>query len=106
MKTRIGPSDYVPFLEDKKICYIRIDGLTFGGLPLILDAKLRVEDSPNSAGVVMDLIRCMKIALNRGISGILHSISSFCFKHPPIQPESDVIAKERVKEFIEGKRER
>ncbi|MHA1679698.1 MAG: inositol-3-phosphate synthase [Promethearchaeota archaeon] len=104
--TRIGPSDYVPFLEDKKICYIRIDGVTFGGLPLVMDAKLRVEDSPNSAGVVLDIIRCMKIALDRGISGRLDSISSFSFKHPPRQPESDVIAKQHVAEFIEGKRER
>ncbi|MFX0103716.1 MAG: inositol-3-phosphate synthase [Candidatus Hodarchaeota archaeon] len=106
VKTRIGPSDYVPFLEDKKICYIRIDGLTFGGLPLVLDAKLRVEDSPNSAGVVMDLIRCMKIALDRGISGRLDSISGFSFKHPAIQPESDIVAKKYVAEFIEGSRER
>ena len=106
VKTRIGPSDYVPFLEDKKICYIRIDGITFGGLPLLLDAKLRVEDSPNSAGVVLDVIRCMKIALDRGIAGRLDSISSFSFKHPPIQPESDVQAKLHVKKFIEGKRAR
>nr|MDO8119430.1 inositol-3-phosphate synthase [Candidatus Sigynarchaeota archaeon] len=106
VQTRIGPSDYVPFLEDKKICYIRMDGTTFGGLPLILDAKLRVEDSPNSAGVVLDIIRCMKLALDRGIKGRLDSISSFSFKHPPIQPPSDVIAKGWVQEFIDGKRER
>ncbi|MHA1747409.1 MAG: inositol-3-phosphate synthase [Promethearchaeota archaeon] len=106
VQTRIGPSDYVPFLEDKKICYIRIDGTTFGGLPLVLDVKLRVEDSPNSAGVVIDVIRCMKIALDRKIKGRLESISSFSFKHPPIQPESDVIAKQHVQEFINGTRER
>ncbi|MHA1792686.1 MAG: inositol-3-phosphate synthase [Promethearchaeota archaeon] len=106
VQTRIGPSDYVPFLQDKKICYIRIDGVTFGGLPLVLDAKLRVEDSPNSAGVVIDVIRCMKIALDRGIAGRLESISSFSFKHPPTQPESDVVAKTHVQEYIEGKRER
>ena len=103
---RIGPSDYVPFLEDKKICYIRIDGTTFGNLPLVADVKLRVEDSPNSAGVLLDLIRCMKLALDRGISGRLESISSFSFKHPHIQPPSDVIAKQWVADFIEGKRER
>ncbi len=103
---RIGPSDFVPFLEDKKICYIRIDGTTYGGLPLVMDVKLRVEDSPNSAGVLLDLIRIMKLALDRGISGRLESISSFSFKHPHIQPPSDVIAKHWVKEFIEGKRER
>ncbi|MFX1375552.1 MAG: inositol-3-phosphate synthase [Promethearchaeota archaeon] len=103
---RIGPSDFVPFLEDKKICYIRIDGTTYGNLPLVMDVKLRVEDSPNSAGVILDIIRVMKLALERGISGRLESISSFSFKHPHIQPPSDVIAKKWVKEFIEGKRER
>ncbi|TFH30656.1 MAG: inositol-3-phosphate synthase [Promethearchaeota archaeon] len=101
---RIGPSDYVPFLKDKKICYIRMEGVTFGGLPLIADMKLRVEDSPNSAGVVCDIIRVMKLALDRKIAGRLESISSFSFKHPHIQPASDVLAKQWVKEFIEGKR--
>jgi len=103
---RIGPSDFVPFLEGKKICYIRMNGVTFGGVPLEVDVKMRVEDSCNSAGVVMDIIRVMKLALNRKISGRLDSIASFSFKHPPIQPASDVIAKQWVAEFIEGKRER
>ncbi len=103
---RIGPSDYVPFLEDKKICYIRINGTTFGGLPLVCDLKLRVEDSPNSAGLFIDLIRQVKLALERGIAGRLESISSFSFKHPHIQPPSDFEAKIWVNEFIEGKRER
>jgi myo-inositol-1-phosphate synthase len=106
IQCRIGPSDYVPFLEDKKICYIRVNGITFGNLPLVCDAKLRVEDSPNSAGVVMDIIRVMKLALNRKISGRLEAISSFSFKHPHIQPPSDVEAKVWVQEFIDGKRER
>ncbi len=106
IKCRIGLSDYVPFLEDKKICYIRINGTTFGNLPLHIDVKLQVEDSPNSAGVIIDLIRVMKLALDRGISGRLDSISSFSFKHPPIQPPSDVIANQWVKEFIKGIRER
>ena len=106
IKCRIGPSDYVPFLKDNKICYIQVNGITFGGLPLTLDTKLKVEDSPNSAGVIFDLLRVMKIALDRGISGRLDSISSFCFKHPPIQAPSDIIAKQWVQEFIEGKRER
>lgn len=106
VQTRIGPSDYVPFLEDKKICYIRVDGVTFGGLPLVCDAKLRVEDSPNSAGVVLDVIRCMKVALDRGVAGRLDSISSFSFKHPPIQPPSDVVAKQWVAEYVAGTRER
>ncbi len=106
IECRIGPSDYVPFLGDKKICYIRVNGVTFGNLPLVCDAKLRVEDSPNSAGVVMDIIRVMKIALERKIAGRLEAISSFSFKHPHIQPPSDVEAKMWVKEFIENKRER
>ncbi len=103
---RIGPSDYVPFLEDKKVCYIRINGTTFGGLPLVCDVKLRVEDSPNSAGLFMDLIRQTKLALDRGIAGRLESISSFSFKHPHIQPPSDFEAKIWVQEYIDGKRER
>ncbi len=106
LNCRIGPSDYVPFLRDKKICYIRIDGVTFGGLPLVADLKLRVEDSPNSAGVVCDLVRVMKVALNRSIAGRLDSVSSFSFKHPPIQPPSDVLAKKWVTEFIDEMRER
>ena len=103
---RIGPSDYVPFLKDKKVCYIRIDGTTYGNLPLVMDVKIRVEDSPNSAGVILDIIRVMKLALDRGISGRLESISSFSFKHPYLQPPSDVIAKQWVAEFIAGKRKR
>ncbi len=103
---RIGPSDFVPFLEGKKICYIRMNGITFGGVPLEVDVKMRVEDSCNSAGVVMDIIRVMKLALNRKIAGRLESISSFSFKHPHVQPPSDVLAKQWVAEFIEGKRER
>ncbi len=103
---RIGPSDYVPFLGDKKICYIRINGTTFGGLPLVCDMKLRVEDSPNSAGLIIDLIRQTRLAIDRGIVGRLDSISSFSFKHPHIQPSSDFEAKKWVQEYIEGKRER
>lgn len=103
---RIGPSDFVTFLRGKKICYIRMNGVTFGNLPLEVDVKMRVEDSGNSAGVVMDIIRVMKLALNRKISGRLDSISAFSFKHPPIQPSSDVLAKQWVAEFIEGKRDR
>lgn len=103
--TRIGPSDYVPFLGDDKICYITINGQGFGNLPIKLAAKLEVRDSPNSAGVVIDVIRAVKIALDRGISGPLTSISSYAFKHPPIQI-SDDIARIWVEDFIRGKRER
>ena len=103
--TRIGPSDYVPFLGDDKICYITINGRGFGNLPIMLSAKLEVRDSPNSAGVVIDVIRAVKIALDRGISGPLMSISSYAFKHPPIQI-SDDIARIWVEDFIGAKRER
>jgi myo-inositol-1-phosphate synthase len=103
--TRIGPSDYVPFLEDKKVCYIRVNGCGFGNLPIILDSKLLVNDSPNSAGVVIDVIRAVKIALDREISGPLTSISSYAFKHPPLQV-NDQIAHSWVEDFIIGKRER
>ena len=103
--TRIGPSDYVPFLGDKKICYIKILGRSFGDLPIYLDAKLQVEDSPNSAGVVIDVIRAVKLALDRGIGGPLTSISSYSFKHPPVQvPDEE--AKKLVEEFIKGERQR
>ena len=79
---RIGPSDYVPHLKDNKICYINIKGKQFGGTPFELDVKLSVEDSPNSAGVMVDVIRCMKVALDRGISGNLEEISAYAFKSP------------------------
>jgi len=103
--TRIGPSDYVPFLGDKKICYIFIKGKKFGNQPVTVKAKLEVEDSPNSAGVVIDVIRAVKLALDRGIGGPLTSISSYAFKHPPVQIPDDV-ARQWVEDFITGKRER
>jgi myo-inositol-1-phosphate synthase len=103
--TRIGPSDYVPFLEDHKICYIRMNGQGFGDLPITVDAKLMVNDSPNSGGVVIDVIRAVKLALDRGVSGPLTSISSYAFKHPPTQV-SDDIARNWVEDFILGKRDR
>ncbi len=103
--TRIGPSDYVPFLNDKKICYIFVKGRKFGNQPITLTAKLEVEDSPNSAGVVIDVIRAVKLALDRKISGPLTGISSYAFKHPPVQVPDDT-AKQWVEDFITGKRER
>ncbi|MEM3769670.1 MAG: inositol-3-phosphate synthase [Candidatus Bathyarchaeia archaeon] len=105
LPTRIGPSDYVPFLGNKKICYIWLKGRKFGDRPLTITVKLEVEDSPNSAGVVIDIIRAVKLALDRKIAGPLISISSYAFKHPPIQVP-DPIAKEWVEEYIKGKRER
>ena len=103
--TRIGPSDYVPFLGDRKICYITVNGQGFGNLPIRLSAKLEVRDSPNSGGVVIDVVRAVKLAQDRGISGPLTSISSYAFKHPPVQV-SDGIARRWVEDFIQGKRER
>ncbi len=105
LPTRIGPSDYVPFLKNKKICYLWLKGRKFGDRPLTIMVKLEVEDSPNSAGVVIDIIRAVKIALDRKIAGQLLSISSYAFKHPPIQVP-DSLAKQAVEEFIQGKRER
>jgi len=105
LPTRIGPSDYVPFLRNKKICYLWLKGRKFGDRPLTLTVKLEVEDSPNSAGVVIDVIRAVKLALDRKIAGPLISISSYAFKHPPLQVP-DPTAKEWVEEFIKGKRER
>jgi myo-inositol-1-phosphate synthase len=103
--TRIGPSDYVPFLGDAKICYIFVKGRKFGNRPVTITAKLEVEDSPNSAGVVIDVVRAVKIALDRGISGALTGMSAYAFKHPPIQVPDDQ-AKQWVEDYIQGKRER
>jgi myo-inositol-1-phosphate synthase len=102
---RIGPSDFVPFLENDKVCYISIKGQYFGGIPVELDLKLKVVDAYNSAGVMIDAVRCTKIAIERGVSGPLESISAYCFKHPPVQlPYS--VAKANFLEFVEGRRER
>lgn len=81
----IGPSDYIPWLNDNKICHIRLEGSTFGGVPMELDVKLSVEDSPNSAGVVIDAIRFCKIALDKGEGGIQEIPSAYFMKHPPLQ---------------------
>jgi len=101
----IGPSDYVPWQNDNKICFIRMEGRKFGDAPLDLELRLSVQDSPNSAGVAIDAIRCCKVALDRGTSGALTSISAYTMKHPPIQ-YSDSEAKKMVEDFISGKIER
>lgn len=101
----IGPSDYVPFQKDNKLCFLRMEGRTFGDVPMNIELRLSVEDSPNSAGCVIDAIRCCKLALQRGTSGALTSISSYVMKHPPIQYTDD-IAHDKVEDFIEGKIER
>jgi len=105
LPTRIGPSDYVPFLKNKKICYITLRGRKFGDRPITINVKLEVEDSPNSAGVVIDLVRAIKLALDRKIAGALLSVSAYAFKHPPIQVP-DSTAKQWVEEYILGVRER
>ncbi len=105
LPTRIGPSDYVHFLNNKKICYITLKGRKFGDRPITINAKLEVEDSPNSGGVVIDLIRAAKIALDRKIKGALLSMSSYAFKHPPIQVP-DPQARQWTEDWIAGKRER
>jgi myo-inositol-1-phosphate synthase len=97
----VGPSDYVPWLSDRKWCYIRMEGTTFGNVPLNLEAKLEVWDSPNSAGVVIDAVRCIKLALDRGISGPLIDPSSYFMKTPPVQFRDDE-CREKTEAFIRG----
>ncbi len=101
----IGPSDYVPWQNDNKVCFLRMEGRGFGEIPLHLEMRLSVEDSPNSGGMVIDAIRCCQIARDRGIGGPLISISAYAMKHPLIQLPDDQ-AKQMVEEFIAGKRER
>ena len=98
----IGPSDYVPWMEDRKWCYIRMEGRTFGDVPLNLELKLEVWDSPNSAGVVVDAIRCCKVARDRGIGGPLIGPSAYFMKSPPVQYTDDE-AHDLVEAFIEGR---
>ena len=97
----VGPSDYVPWLTDRKWCHVRMEGTTFGNVPLNLEAKLEVWDSPNSAGVIIDAVRCAKIALDRGVAGPLIGPSSYLMKTPPKQFK-DNIAREMTEAFILG----
>jgi myo-inositol-1-phosphate synthase len=97
--THVGPSDYVPWLQDRKWCYIRLEGTTFGNVPLNCEVKLEVWDSPNSAGVVIDAVRCAKLALDRGIGGALIGPASYFMKSPPRQ-YTDYEARERTEAFI------
>ncbi|HSF80037.1 MAG TPA: inositol-3-phosphate synthase [Anaerolineales bacterium] len=97
----VGPSDHVPWLSDRKWCYIRMEGTTFGDVPLNLEAKLEVWDSPNSAGVIIDAVRCVKIALDRGLSGPIIGPSAYFMKTPPKQFKDDV-AREMTEAFIQG----
>ncbi len=97
----VGPSDYVPWLKDRKFCHIRMEGRAFGDVPLNLELKLEVWDSPNSAGVVIDAIRCCKLALDRGLKGALIAPSAYFMKSPPVQYTDDE-ARRMVEEFIIG----
>lgn len=97
----IGPSDYVPWQKDNKVCFIRIEGRLFGDVPMNLELRLSVEDSPNSAGVTIDAIRCCKLAFKRGKGGILYAPSAFFMKHPPKQ-FSDDVAYKMMEDFIAG----
>jgi len=98
----VGPSDYVPWLDDRKWCYIRMEGTTFGDVPLNAELKLEVWDSPNSAGVVIDAIRCARLGLDRGLAGTLVAPSAYFMKSPPLQVHDDV-AREMVEDFIAGR---
>jgi myo-inositol-1-phosphate synthase len=101
----VGPSDYVPWLEDRKFCHIKMEGRTFGDVPLNLEMKLEVWDSPNSAGVVIDAVRCCKLALDRGLSGTIVGPASYFMKSPPIQFPDDE-CRLRTEEFISGECQR
>jgi myo-inositol-1-phosphate synthase len=98
----VGPSDHVPWLTDRKWCYIRMEGTTFGNVPLNLELKLEVWDSPNSAGVVIDAVRCAKIALDRGLKGPITAPASYFMKTPPVQYPDDQCRK-LTEDFIAGK---
>ncbi|MCK5653532.1 MAG: inositol-3-phosphate synthase, partial [Dehalococcoidia bacterium] len=97
----VGPSDYVPWLGDRKFCHLRMEGRTFGDVPLNIEVKLEVWDSPNSAGVVVDAIRCCKLAIDRGIGGSLIGPSAYFMKSPPAQYTDDE-ARRMAEEFIAG----
>ncbi|MFC1485898.1 inositol-3-phosphate synthase [Candidatus Latescibacterota bacterium] len=100
----IGPSDWIPWQKDNKVCFLRMEGKLFGNVPMNIELRLSVEDSPNSAGVAIDAIRCCKLALDRGIGGVLYSPASYFMKHPPKQ-FTDEEAYRMTEDFITGKRE-
>jgi myo-inositol-1-phosphate synthase len=100
-KIHIGPSDYVPFQNDNKVCFLRMEWRGFGDVPMNLEMRLSVEDSPNSAGIVIEAIRCARLALDRGIGGPLHAASAVCMKRPPVQMR-DEEAHARLDRWIAG----
>ena len=97
----IGPSDYVAWQNDNKVCFLRMEGQLFGGVPMNIELRLSVEDSPNSAGVAIDMIRCAKLARDRGLGGPIHPASAYFCKHPPVQMTDDA-AHEALEAFIRG----
>ena len=97
----VGPSDYVPWQNDNKVCFLRVEGTGFGGAKVELEARLSVQDSPNSAGIVIDVVRAVKLARERGLAGPLLAVSAFAMKHPPVQMR-DGSAARRVEEFAAG----
>ncbi len=100
-EVHIGPSDYVPWQGDNKVCFLRIEGTGFGGAPIELEARLSVQDSPNSAGIVIDVIRYVKVARDRGLAGPLLPISAYAMKHPPRQMR-DLDAAREIEAFLKG----
>ncbi len=105
MNIHIGPSDYVQWQRDRKVCFLRIEGRGFGDCPIELEARLSVEDSPNSAGMMIDAIRCLRLARDRGLQGPLGSVSAWTMKHPP-QPMTDGEARRLLEAFIRGTSDR
>ncbi len=101
-QVHIGPSDYVPWQKDNKVCFLRLEARGFGGVPLNLELRLSVEDSPNSAGETIDAIRCCKLGRMRGLAGPLTEISAYTMKHPPVQ-YTDAVAREILEDFIADK---
>ncbi|HOL18189.1 MAG TPA: inositol-3-phosphate synthase [Bacillota bacterium] len=97
----VGPSDYVPWQKDNKICFLRMEGRIFGDVPINLELRLSVQDSPNSAGIAIDAIRCCRLALDRGVGGVLIGPSAYFSKHPPVQ-YPDWQAHQMTEEFIKG----
>lgn len=95
----IGPSDYVPWLKDNKICFLRMQGRTFGNVPMNIELRLSVEDSPNSAGIVIDAVRCCKLGLDKNVAGAIEGVSAYLMKHPPKQ-YPDSVAYQMMKNFI------
>ena len=98
-KIHIGPSDYVPFMQDNKVCFLRIEGRGFGGVSLNVELRLSVEDSPNSAAVVVDAIRCCRLARDAGLGGPIEPVCAWAMKHPPRQL-SDSEALKEMQQFI------